>query len=80
MCTEVFFFDYLLTSSSEKASGVQTMQVFGVWSASPTDKLSDNNSWRAEKKKKHSNGNKSFLYKLTLSSKLILHSSSPWQS
>lgn len=52
MCTEVFFFDYLLTSSSEKASGVQTMQVFGVWSASPTDKLSDNNSWRAEKKKK----------------------------
>lgn len=73
MCTEVFFFDYLLTSSSEKASGVQTMQVFGVWSASPTDKLSDNNSWRAEKKKKHSNGNKSFLHKLTLSSKLILH-------
>lgn len=50
MCTEVFFSDYLLTSSSEKASGVQTMQVFGVWSASPTDKLSDNNSWRAEKK------------------------------
>ena len=53
MCTEVFFFRlsiHLLTSSSEKASGVQTMQVFGVWSASPTDKLSDNNSWRAEKK------------------------------
>ena len=54
MCTEVFFFllsIHLLASSSEKASGVQTMQVFGVWSASPTDKLSDNNSWRAEKKK-----------------------------
>lgn len=38
----------ILTSSSENASGVQTIQVLGVWSASPVDKLSDNNSCRAE--------------------------------
>ena len=38
----------ILTSSSENASGVQTIQVLGVWSASPVDKLSDNNSCRAD--------------------------------
>ena len=42
-----------LTSSSENASGVQTIQVLGVWSASPVDKLSDNSSCRADIKMKN---------------------------
>lgn len=43
----------ILTSSSENASGVQTIQVLGVWSASPVDKLSDNSSCRADIKMKN---------------------------
>jgi len=43
----------ILTSSSENASGVQTIQVLDVWSASPVDKLSDNSSCRADIKMKN---------------------------
>ena len=37
-----------LTSPSEKHSGLHTIQVLGVWSASPEDKSSDKRSCNAE--------------------------------
>ena len=41
-----------LTSPSEKHSGLHTIQVLGVWSASPEDKSSDKRSCKAENKGK----------------------------
>ena len=44
-----------LTSPSEKHSGLHTIQVLGVWSASPEDKSSDKRSCNAENIRKTHN-------------------------
>ena len=64
MATKVFkddiyavynWLELTLTSPSEKQSGLHTIQVLGVWSASPEDKSSDKRSCKAENKGKTHN-------------------------
>lgn len=47
--------EFTLTSPSEKHSGLHTIQVLGVWSASPEDKSSDKRSCNAENIRKTHN-------------------------